>query len=103
MYVKYIVVRLCILLENIFYWGYFYYNEKLSWGVMCIMGNIMGVRPADRSEAAKKPHRGCWVASSRLMISLFEADEKPHGRAHDHGEARIKPHRGCSEASCSGT
>ncbi len=73
-----------------------YYTEKLSWGVISIMGNIMGGEGggADRSEAAKKPHRGCWVASSRLMISLFEADEKPHGRAHDHGEARIKPHRG---------
>ena len=81
---KYILVGLCVLYGKIVLGRYLYYGKYNG-------GDGGG---ADRSEAAKKPHRGCWEASSRLMISLFEADEKPHGRAHDHGEARIKPHRG---------
>ncbi len=49
--------------------GYVYYTEKLSWGVICIMGNIMGgmvvgrivVRlPRSLIEAAGKPLRGWW-------------------------------------------
>ena len=67
---------------------------------MSIMGNIWG---GGVDEAPKKPHRGCWKASSRLMISLFEADEKPHGQWHDRGEARTKPRRGWWETSCSRT